>query len=156
MGAEARFICFTCKTICYADGSRNYWGGKEIPPIEELEAAIGAARIVAKYISPHYYDTQIPIKFLEMLVGWLRRHQGHKISITSDYGMDMGDWEDYKTESVDGKVATLTREEENEEACRQAKEANTERIKGIIKKYPLHPEDAAPEIADLFIYPYGY
>lgn len=155
MGADARWVCHTCKTICHADGSRDHWGGKEPPTLEELELAIKAAEVVAEYMSDSYYDRETPVRFLSSLHKWLSRHVGHNVCITSDYGTDMMDDEDFRTEHVDGTVHELTHEEEMEEARVESEARAVSVVKGIIEKYTdskdgVSSEDVAKKIVRHF------
>lgn len=145
MSVNARYLCNTCMTICYADGARVFLKNKDITA-HEVYSILTKLDDVRKNI---YIDEEDVLEGrLKDLAKWLARHKGHEILLTNENALDMITTEAYKTETVDGEVNPLTGEEEAEKLQKDMRGAEKKRIVGIMKKHIglEHAEAIAEEI----------
>lgn len=104
MGVDARWVCHTCKTMCFADGARSIL--VHGVSVADLEAFLILAPKITKghYISG--WDTLLGTARDHLR--WRKRHEGHKIYITNDSSVSRSDFPDYRAETVGGKVSKET------------------------------------------------
>lgn len=106
MGEDARWVCNTCKTVCYRGGRPIFQG---IPAYMSLHGIRQHKEQITSFSSTFVLDDKDSmIGFLDDLQRWLSRHEGHNIHIGSDYSTDMWDLDDYHSETVDGKISKLS------------------------------------------------
>lgn len=150
MGADARWVCHTCKTVC----SR---GGRPIFRVENVVDTRGGVTYLKELLARvnsliELDDCDRYIKFLDDLHKWLGRHESHLIYVGSDYSTDAMDLEDYHEEAVDGKVSKMTRHKVNM-SCLNAFEADAiEDIETLIQECIRGKlvEEAARELFNRF------
>lgn len=143
MGADARWVCHTCKTLC----SR---GGRPVPfavgfdmskqsiiNLKKTYCTLGAVMEMD--------DQKRIVGFLDDLIVWLGVHEGHNIHVGSDYSTDMMDLEIYKKEAINGTTHKLTMIEEEEEARSKAEAKGIDTIKGLIEEYADNKDSMSSE-----------
>ena len=113
MGVDARWICHTCKTMCYADGARSYLNHK-LTLEDAIQFLADAKRFVDKSLRKVFLDYSVgltdssEIESLRDFVMWAARHKGHKTVLTNDMSVSRDDFPDYRAESVGGVVDKTT------------------------------------------------
>lgn len=137
MGEDARWVCNTCKTICYRGGTPAIQHGaiesrQEVTTLkEELRHLMESLRIE---------DCDDKMQFLDDLYTWLGVHEGHNILIGSDYSTDNMDLDNYRVESIDGVTHELTIIEEQEQGYKDAGAEALEFIMQAIEEYADNKE----------------
>lgn len=109
MGADAVWVCHTCKTVCPRGGTPILRSSSEEMTVESTVSLKGQISDLGSKLEIDNKDRII--SFLDDLAAWLFRHQAHQIHIGSDYSTDLADLGDYYSETVDGKVSKITRYE---------------------------------------------
>lgn len=155
MGESARWVCSTCKTICYRGGTPIFKGIPESPTIEELKSLKTAFCSLMSRIRLVTDDEDRYVYFMDDLITWLSVHEGHNIHIGSDYSTDMWDLEDYRVEAIDGTTHKLTILEEAEEARSKTYSNAISRVSKLIDEYAdnkdnMSSEAIAKEILDKY------
>lgn len=131
MGADARWVCHTCKMVCPRGGRPMF---VTIPRALTLQDIVWMKTYLAKLRATfELQDGEDITSFLNDLHSWLGRHFGHDIHIGSDYSTDMMDLGDYRNESVDGKVSDCTRAEAQEKSMEEWAETSIQRIEEAIQ-----------------------
>lgn len=109
MGADSRWVCHTCKTVCSEEGRPLLKSVREHMAIEDIVALkLQVADLDAEV---EILDVERATSFLDNLGTWLERHKDHEIHIGSDYSTDMMELDDYHDETIKGKVAKITKHE---------------------------------------------
>lgn len=135
MGADARWVCIDCKTVCNRGGrpivtrSGNDISMLEVDGIKENLATLKTLIDIEDDRYRSWMD------FLDGLRKWLSRHEGHNIHIGSDYTTDMMDLDDYHNESVEGKVSSCTRYEARCKSVDEWEATARKEIGQIIRKH---------------------
>jgi hypothetical protein len=135
MGEDARWVCHDCKTVCSRGGNpiiKRPLGDittGEIDAIKENVGRLGISITLHKELRETWYS------FLNDLRKWVSRHQGHSTYIGSDYTTDVMELDDYRDETVDGKVNDYTRLEAKTRTAEGWRNAGIEKIKGLIMEH---------------------
>lgn len=104
MGVDARWICHTCKTVCFADGARSI-----LSYDIKFDAAQHFLTLAPKITDGSYIGGwEDLLKTLEDFVKWYRRHNGHQVLMTNDISLDFADLSDYRNEMVNGQLSPTT------------------------------------------------
>ena len=151
MGESARWVCHTCKTVCPQGGRPIFQGTPSEITTDDIDNLRG--QIEALNTEVRVKDEDVMISFLNDLRKWLSRHEGHDIHIGSDYSTDMMDLDDYRNESVDGKVSDCTRAEAREKSMDEWIETSIREIDSIIQEcinMKKKSRDAAVELYNRF------
>jgi hypothetical protein len=85
--------------------------------------------------------------FLTDLSTWLSRHEGHDIHIGSDYSTELANLDEYRNESMDGKVSVFTRYEARCKSISEWRQTAVNEIKRVIANYGLVDEQALDQMA---------
>lgn len=131
MGQDARWVCYTCKTVCSRGGRPLVRGMDSIEAVNQARLLIAQAREVFELDG----KPEEVSSFLNDLSKWLSRHQTHNIHIGSDYSTDMMDLDDYHNESVDGKVSDCTRFEVRCKSVDEWEATARKQIEQVIRKH---------------------
>ena len=109
MGEDARWVCSTCKTVCYRGGTPIF---EHIPPgittVQDIKAQKAQFCLVMETIRLVGDDKDHYISFFDDLMVWLTRHEGHYIYIGSDSSTDMWDFDDFHRETLEGTVDPMS------------------------------------------------
>lgn len=149
MGADARWVCHTCKTVCPRGGRPVLRYGTEYS-VEEVESILGQVVTLSTSIEEVYLEKDVIVFFLNDLKRWLTKHEGHVIYIGSDYSTDMMDLDNYYDETVDGKKGSMTRHEVQMGCLQDLEERALEDIKETIRKHEDDLDAAARELYNKF------
>lgn len=132
MGAEARWVCHTCKTVCSRGGAPvivRTQGDITVLQLDDIEGSVANLKALIDIGSDRYERWT---GFVSDLKRWLSKHEGHNTHIGSDYTTDVMDLDDYRNESVDGKVSDATRLEQRTLGCKDWRKARVQAIKDTI------------------------
>lgn len=150
MGADARWVCHTCMTICARGGTHIFKSIPEFSTVEEVRLIKDQFCDLMQTIELVTDNEERYISFFDDLMIWLKRHEGHNTHIGSSYSTDMMDDEDYRNETLSGHVDTMTRGEKMVGMEVEARVQTVEDIKGIIDKHGSNTQAAAQELYDKF------
>lgn len=133
MGADARWVCHTCRTVCYRGGRPIFLsavcGEMSVSQIDNLERSLVAiCEQVLIENQEHIFS------FLSDLRRWLSKHEGHNLHVGSDYSTDMMDFGDYYEETVDGKKSVITVNDAHMQSVDAMEETVIREIEGILGK----------------------
>jgi len=131
MGADSRWVCHTCKTVCSGEGRPLLKGFHEGMIVEDIYAL--KQQIANLDAEIEILDKEKAISYLDNLRTWLERHQGHRIHIGSNYSTDMMDIDDYYDETVKGNVSKITRHEARSLGTEALVESSIREISGVIQ-----------------------
>lgn len=147
MGADARWVCHTCKTVCSRGGRPLFQHVADSYTVESIDLF---KEVLSRFHSVFEFDDhERYVSFLDDLKGWLSRHQIHSIHIGSDYSTDGMDLEDYYDESIDGKKSSMTRGEIEMSCFKDWEERSIGDIEEIIKKHGENTREAAIELHNM-------
>ncbi len=132
MGADARWVCFTCKTVCCRGG--NPITINNVVSESDIRAGLSNLEELLKLVKVDKNGLASLLSFLEDLATWLSRHEGHNIHVGSDYTTDMMDLDDYHNESVDGKVSDYTRLEAQTKSVNEWRQTSINSIKKVLRE----------------------
>ena len=116
MSVDARWICHTCKTICFANGARSYLNYKlGLEAAEEFLKFLDTSynKIFFSSYTSEFYESN-EVRSLRHFVKWAGRHKGHRLLLTNDHSVSPDDFPDYKAETVDGVVSKTSFSEDME------------------------------------------
>lgn len=131
MGTDARWVCHTCKTVCSRGGSPLTKGIHTRRQVDDAKDLL--FRVEAVFDIGNIVEDVTP--FLDDLRMWLFRHEDHNITVGSDYATDFMDLDDYRNESVSGKVSGCTRLEAQTKSMNEWEQTAINEIKRIIRRY---------------------
>lgn len=143
MGADARWVCHTCKTVCSRGGRPmlNIGASFLADNIPELKARVSFFAEAFMLDDKDRY-----ISFLDNLYTWLSRHKEHNIHIGSDYSIDGMSLEEYYDELLDGTISKMTRIEAQLACFDQWQESSVRDIEETIKRHGKNTHGAAVEL----------
>lgn len=146
MGADARWVCHTCKTVCSGAGRPIFRSCNPVYSKHEIHALKEDLCKMNRVVELEDYNRYT--SFLDNLSRWLGRHEDHNFHIGSDYSTDMMDLEDYRDESLGGEVSRLTRHEIDMGYYNDFVKSQINDIKEIITKHGGDVDSAAKELYD--------
>ena len=148
MGEDARWVCLTCKTVCYRGGTPILRSVQRTLTVKEVDSIKTQFHNVMHSIQLVNDDADRYTSFLDDLSAWLCVHESHDIHVGSDYSTDMWDFEDYRVEGVDGAAHTLTimeERKEREEAISKTEVKAISDMGRMIEEYADNKDDMSSE-----------
>lgn len=149
MGADAKWVCNTCRTVCSRGGRPIFKTVPVNPTVRGMKLLKQQFSRLMEMIELVTDDKERYIFFLDDLVAWLSRHENHDVHIGSDYSTDFMDLDEYRDETVDGKISSMTRIEAKLSSINQWSETVVRSIQIIIEECvrgKKTPRQAAGEI----------
>lgn len=153
MGADARWICHTCKTVCYRGGKPLLQSTRKAMTVEEVGTLL--VKVSDLHSELKLSDAETTVSFLNDLKLWLERHEEHDIHIGSDYSTDMMELDDHYEEAVDGKRSVVTLLEACMQSVSAMEETAVREIEDVINTWLLKKgstRDIAVELFKRFSY----
>lgn len=133
MGADATWVCHTCKTVCCRGGEPSLIATSERMALQEIVRLKNDLATLSNIL--RLRDKDAVMSFLDDLHRWLGIHFGHKLHIGSDYSTDIMDLDDYHNEIMDGKISSLTRAEARQKGVEEWEQTRRKEIGYIIRKH---------------------
>lgn len=141
MGADARWVCHTCMTVCPRGGKHIFTTVLDGPTVDEVEGIKTRFCSLMQDIELITDDKNRYITFLDDLILWLRRQEGHNTHVGNDYSTDGMDLEDYHDETVGGDVSSFTRHEVDMACFNEWEESSIRDIQQAIEAYADNREE---------------
>lgn len=149
MGADARWVCHTCKTVCSRGGTPVVYYHDGVVTAMEVRTLLESVNALGLE-EGHFFEKDVITSFLDDLISWLGRHEGHVSNIGSDYSTDGMDLEDYYDEAVDGTKNSMTRHEVQMGCLQVFEKRALEDIKNTIREHGDDLDGAARELYNRF------
>lgn len=153
MGEDARWVCHTCKTVCFRGGEPYL--NKHLNQLDDGDLVYAKTQLAILIATTGLDHLKPTYDYFSDLVKWTSNHIGHTVHFGSDVTTDHMDLNDYRIESIAGVKSELTIGESANKAYTEWRRAKLEETKNIISltvTSKLTVEEASEKILNLLEY----